>query len=83
MWPQDVDRNAHMNNAKFLRVGNYCRRSLWAKCGVWDVCLSAEPHKVNLIVTATTIRYRCVCARVRVRMRVRPLCLCACVSVSV
>lgn len=23
VWPQDVDRNAHMNNAKFLRVGNY------------------------------------------------------------
>uniref|UniRef100_A0A7S3JQF6 Thioesterase domain-containing protein n=1 Tax=Aureoumbra lagunensis TaxID=44058 RepID=A0A7S3JQF6_9STRA len=53
--PWDVDRNKHMNNAKFIRIGNYARRSFWANAGVWNVALA---NRVNLIVTATTIRYR-------------------------
>ncbi|KAJ8598278.1 hypothetical protein CTAYLR_006002 [Chrysophaeum taylorii] len=57
VWPSDIDRNGHCNNAKFVRVANYARRSFWARCGAWAECLRHEP-KVNLIVTATTIRYR-------------------------
>lgn len=55
VWPSDVDRNAHMNNAKFLRVANYARRTFWASCGVWR---AAFARKANLIVTATSVRYR-------------------------
>lgn len=57
VWPCDVDRNGHMNNAKFLRVANYARRSFWSSNGVWRVCLERTP-RTNLIVTATSIRYR-------------------------
>ena len=52
----DVDRNRHMNNAKFLRVGNFARRSFWAHADVWRLCL--ERPTINLVVTAQTIRYR-------------------------
>lgn len=55
VWPSDVDRNAHMNNAKFIRVANYARRAFWASCGVWRAALA---RKANLIVTATSVRYR-------------------------
>lgn len=57
VWPCDVDRNGHMNNAKFLRVANYARRSFWSRNGAWRECLSRTP-RTNLVVTATSIRYR-------------------------
>lgn len=56
-WPTDVDRNGHMNNAKFLRVLNYARRSFWTRNGGWDF-LGLRSPKTNMIVTASTIRYR-------------------------
>ena len=57
VYPTDVDQNGHLNNAKFIRILNYARRSLWQRNGVWHHCLTRSP-KANLIVTATTIRYR-------------------------
>jgi acyl-CoA thioesterase FadM len=55
--PTDIDQNGHMNNAKFIRVLNYARRSLWQRNGVWRHCVSRTP-KANMVVTGTTIRYR-------------------------
>ncbi|KAJ1455876.1 HotDog domain-containing protein [Pelagophyceae sp. CCMP2097] len=53
--PWDVDRNGHLNNAKYLRVANYARRSFWTRVGVW---LPLRKRAANLVVTATGIRYR-------------------------
>lgn len=55
--PVDIDQNGHMNNAKFLRVLNYSRRSFWQRNGVWRHCLRRAP-RANMVVTASTIRYR-------------------------
>lgn len=56
-WPTDIDRNGHMNNAKFLRALNYARRSFWSRNGGWDFVTRRTP-KANMVVTASTIRYR-------------------------
>jgi hypothetical protein len=42
--PVDIDQNGHMNNAKFLRVLNYSRRSFWQRNGVWRHCLRRAPR---------------------------------------
>ena len=57
VYPTDLDQNGHLNNAKYVRILNYARRSLWQRNGVWHHCLTRSP-KANLIVTAATIRYR-------------------------
>ena len=56
-WPALVDRNAHMNNAKHLRLFNYARRSFWQRNGGWQYVLGHSP-RANLVVSASTIRYR-------------------------
>lgn len=56
-WSTDIDRNGHMNNAKFLRVLNYARRSFWTRNGGWHFVGSRAPP-TNMVVTASTIRYR-------------------------
>lgn len=56
-WPALIDRNNHMNNAKYVRVCNYARRRFWQRNGVWQFCSQLAPQ-ANLIVTASTIRYR-------------------------
>uniref|UniRef100_A0A7S2GRQ6 Thioesterase domain-containing protein n=1 Tax=Haptolina brevifila TaxID=156173 RepID=A0A7S2GRQ6_9EUKA len=56
-WPINIDRNAHMNNAKYTRLTNYARRAFWQQNGAWDVCTRRTP-KANMIVTALSTRYR-------------------------
>jgi len=56
-WPGNMDRNAHMNNAKYNRITNYARRAFWQSKGAWDVCSSHEP-KANMLVTAMSVRFR-------------------------
>mmetsp|Transcript_4535 Transcript_4535/g.7614 ORF Transcript_4535/g.7614 Transcript_4535/m.7614 type:complete len:243 (+) Transcript_4535:78-806(+) len=56
-WPSLLDFNMHMNNANYLRLLNYARRRFWSRNGCWACCVSRTP-RVNLIVTASTIRYR-------------------------
>lgn len=56
-WPADIDRNGHMNNAKFLRVVNYARRRFWTLNGMWG-CVRDRSPPTNMVVTASTIRYR-------------------------
>jgi len=55
--PTDIDRNGHMNNAKFMRVLNFARRSFWTRNGGWGFVLARAPP-TNMIVTASTIRHR-------------------------
>ncbi|ETV95357.1 hypothetical protein H310_11246 [Aphanomyces invadans] len=51
----DIDRNGHFNNARYLRACQYGRRAFWTANGVWGlVCANGG----NLIVGALSIRYR-------------------------
>ena len=40
-----------------MRLLNYARRNFWSRNGCWAHCTSRQPQ-ANLIVTASTIRYR-------------------------
>ncbi|DBA00994.1 TPA: hypothetical protein N0F65_006255 [Lagenidium giganteum] len=51
----DIDRNGHCNNARFLRECGFGRRDLWHYNGVWKIITSAGG---NLVVGAQTVRYR-------------------------
>lgn len=51
----DIDRNSHMNNARYLRELNFSRRKHFYSLGIWPVL---QAHNLNLIVQAQTIRYR-------------------------
>ena len=55
--PIDLDQNAHMNNAKYVKLLNYTRRAFWLQNGVWAVCARRSPP-ANMVVTATALRYR-------------------------
>lgn len=54
-WPADMDRNNHMNNARFIRELNFKRRHLFFRLGIWPILIK---RGVNLIVHSQTIRYR-------------------------
>ena len=56
-WPADVDRNAHMNNARYARVLNFARRAFWKRNGVWAHCMARSP-RANMVVVGASIRYR-------------------------
>lgn len=55
VYPSDIDLNSHMNNARYIRLLNYCRRSFFTSIGVWEI---ARKHNLNMIVAAQSIRYR-------------------------
>ena len=51
----DLDRNGHMNNARYLRELCFSRRHFFKRLGLWrqlDAC------KTNAVIAAQTIRYR-------------------------
>lgn len=52
--PVDIDQNGHMNNAKLLLAAQ--KHCPFAR-GVWRHCLRRAP-RANMVVTASTIRYR-------------------------
>lgn len=52
--PRDIDM-CHMNNARYLRECDFARFSLYVRNGVFK---AARALKANLVVGATTIRYR-------------------------
>ena len=56
-WPADVDRNAHINNARYGRVLNFARRAFWKRNGVWAHCIARSP-RANMVVVGASIRYR-------------------------
>jgi acyl-CoA thioesterase FadM len=53
--PCDIDRNGHMNNARFLRELNFSRRTYFFKYGLWPI---VKKQQRNFFVVAQTIRYR-------------------------
>lgn len=63
--PEAIDRNNHMNNARYLRVANIARRALLLRTGIADVisedALIARAEgraPLNLIIVSQAIRYR-------------------------
>lgn len=53
--PFGIDRNLHMNNARYVYELNFSRRNFFNKLGLWKLL---KQKKMNCIVTAQTIRYR-------------------------
>ena len=53
--PSDIDRNGHMNNARYFAATNFARRRFWELNGVWRAC---RRRGANLIVSAQSVRYR-------------------------
>jgi len=54
--PADVDRNGHMNNARYLREAGFGRHNLWLRMhGLWQA-LRADGQ--NMVVAAQQVRYR-------------------------
>ena len=51
----DIDRNAHMNNARYIRALNFSRRRFFYANGLWPVL---KAKKLNMIVQAQMIRHR-------------------------
>ncbi|RHY83683.1 hypothetical protein DYB35_002505 [Aphanomyces astaci] len=51
----DIDRNGHFNNARYLRACNYGRRAFWTANGIWELLCA---NGGNLLVGAQTVRYR-------------------------
>ncbi|KAJ1430623.1 HotDog domain-containing protein [Ochromonadaceae sp. CCMP2298] len=51
----DIDRNLHMNNARYVFLLNFTRRKLFNTLGLWSLCRSWGS---NMIVKAQSIRYR-------------------------
>ncbi|KAF0728594.1 hypothetical protein Ae201684_013556 [Aphanomyces euteiches] len=51
----DIDRNGHYNNARYLRACGDGRRNFWKANGVWPLVCRAGG---NLIVGAQSVRYR-------------------------
>ena len=55
VWPADIDRNNHVNNARYLRELNFKRRRLFFRLGIWPIL---QKSGRNLLVVTQTIRYR-------------------------
>ena len=51
----DIDRNKHMNNARYIRALNFSRRHFFVTIGLWK---PLRRQGLNLIVSAQTVRYR-------------------------
>ena len=60
-WPNDLDFNLHMNNARYLREADFGRLSLLMETGLWD-CLGKRRKSgikdANVIVSGLQIQYR-------------------------
>lgn len=55
VWPSQIDRNGHVNNASFIRSLNFSRKAFFLKMGVWALM---RTQRRNMVVQAQTIRYR-------------------------
>lgn len=55
VWPNDIDRNGHMNNARYIRELNFSRRRLFSLNRIWPIL---RQKGMNLIVQSQMIRYR-------------------------
>lgn len=55
VFPCDIDRNGHMNNARYIRELNFARRHFFVSLGLWAY---GQSNNINFIVGSQTIRYR-------------------------
>ncbi|KAG8458247.1 hypothetical protein KFE25_001539 [Diacronema lutheri] len=79
--PEAIDRNAHMNNARYVRAANVARRALLLRTGIADVLAQDAPRAraeertpLNLVIVSQVIRYRRelrLCQRYAVRSTIR------------
>ena len=60
-WPNDLDINWHMNNARYLREADFGRFSLLMETGLWDCLLKRRQtvgKQCNVVVSAIQVQYR-------------------------
>jgi acyl-CoA thioesterase FadM len=55
IFPSDIDRNLHVNNARFVRELCFARRRYFKRLGFWPIL---EMHRSNMFIVAQSIRYR-------------------------
>ena len=55
VWPTDIDRNGHMNNARYIYYLNFSRRLLFRNNGLWPLL---NTNNLNCVIQSQTIRYR-------------------------
>lgn len=55
VYPNDIDRNNHMNNARYIYLLNFSRRRLFYALGLWPIL---QKHGLNLVVKSQMIRHR-------------------------
>ena len=60
-WPNDLDINWHMNNARYLREADFGRFSSLIESGLWH-CLwkrrQTGEKECNVVVSAIQVHYR-------------------------
>jgi len=60
-WPNDLDVNWHMNNARYLRECDFGRMSLLLETGLWEALLQRRKNQMkdaNVVVSAFQVQYR-------------------------
>jgi hypothetical protein len=53
--PEDIDRNGHMSNDKYLYHLNFARKNFFGQLGVWEYLWQRD---WNMVVSSQSIRYR-------------------------
>ncbi len=60
-WPNDLDTNMHMNNARYLRECDFGRFSLLIETGLWNILLERRKNGIketNIVVSALQVQFR-------------------------
>ena len=59
-WPNDLDINMHMNNARYLREADFGRFALLLDTGLWDVVKVRRKKdlQTSLLAGAIQVQYR-------------------------
>ncbi|CAF0876756.1 unnamed protein product [Adineta steineri] len=60
-WPNDLDFNWHMNNARYLRESDFARISLLLETGLWNSIVKRRKNGMkdaHALVSALQIQYR-------------------------
>ena len=55
IFPSHIDRNLHVNNARFVRELCFARRRYFNRLGFWPIL---DSHRSNMFIVAQSIRYR-------------------------
>ena len=55
VWPDDLDTNIHMNNARYVAIMDHGRWDLILRCGLWRLVFK---DRCQPIVASMMVRYR-------------------------